>query len=96
MLSGRRPFDGTNLDELIDEIKHHDPKPLRQIDADIPRELERICFRALCKRASDRYLTGQDLAEDLRAFLQTTAGATSSYGFARGLDELDRVLRQRH
>ena len=33
------------------------------------RELERICFKALSKRAAERYLTAKDMADDLRHFL---------------------------
>ncbi len=52
-------------------------RPPRQIDDTIPKELERICLKALSKRASDRYTTGRDMAEDLRLFLQTVVGTTS-------------------
>ena len=57
----------------MDRSRTVEPRPLRQIDDTIPRELERICQRALAKRASERYSTGQDLAEDLRHFLQRRA-----------------------
>src|SRR5262249_2460078 len=43
----------------------------RQIDDTIPKELERICLKALSKRASERYTTASDMAEDLQIFLQT-------------------------
>ena len=55
----------------MDQIATAEPRPLRQIDDTIPRELERICQKALAKRASERYSTGRDMAEDLRHFLQT-------------------------
>ena len=35
----------------------------------IPKELERICLKALSKRASERYTTAEDMADDLRHFL---------------------------
>src|ERR1700676_3023443 len=35
----------------------------------IPKELDRICLNALSKRASERYSTGKDMADDLRHFL---------------------------
>ena len=35
----------------------------------IPKELERICLKALSKRASERYTTAKDMADDLRHFL---------------------------
>src|SRR3972149_4123305 len=46
-----------------------EPRPPRMRDDTIPKELERICLKALSKRASDRYTTAKDLAEDLRQFL---------------------------
>jgi serine/threonine protein kinase/formylglycine-generating enzyme required for sulfatase activity len=69
LLTGRRPFPGKMRDELLEHIATAEPRPLRQVDDTIPRELERICFKALSKRASERYLTARDLADDLRHFL---------------------------
>ena len=60
---------------VMDQIATAEPRPPRQIDDTIPRELERICQKALAKRASERYSTARDLAEDLRHFLQTEAAA---------------------
>jgi len=69
LLVGRRPFAASDRDELFDEIKHHDPKPPRQIDRSVPRELQRICLKCLYKRRSDRYDTADDLRDDLLAWL---------------------------
>ena len=52
-------------------------RPPRQIDGTIPRELERICLKALAKRASERYTTARDLADDLRHFLNTVSWAAA-------------------
>ena len=73
LLSGRKPFRGDSRAEVMDQIATVEPRPLRQIDDTIPRELERICQKALAKRASERYSTGRDFAEDLRHFLETDA-----------------------
>jgi len=77
LLTGRRPFRGDSLPETIEQVTQAEARPPRQIDDTIPKELERICLKAMSKRASDRYITGRDMAEDLRLFLQTT-GATVS------------------
>jgi serine/threonine protein kinase len=69
LLTGREPFRGDTRAEVMDQIATSEPRPLRQIDDTIPRELERICQKALAKRASDRYVTARDMAEDLRHFL---------------------------
>jgi serine/threonine protein kinase/formylglycine-generating enzyme required for sulfatase activity len=70
LLTGRRPFRGSSRPEVMHKIINHEPRPPRQSDDKIPRELERICMKALWKRASDRYLSADDLAEDLRHFLK--------------------------
>ena len=69
LLTGRRPFRAEGKAELLDQITTLEPKPLRQTDDTIPKELERICLRALSKRATERYSTAKDLADDLRHFL---------------------------
>ena len=79
LLTGKSPFRGDSLLNVIEAIIIDEPRPPRQIDDMIPRELERICQKALSKRASERYSTAKDLAEDLRLFLQT-AGGTASPG----------------
>jgi len=73
LLSGRRPFRGKSLSNVLDQIATVDPRPLRQIDDTIPRELERICLKAMSRRATERYPTASDMAEDLRHFIQTDA-----------------------
>ncbi len=81
MLTGRRPYRHNTLAEVLDEIISHEVRPPRQLDASIPRELERICLKAMAKRASDRFTTARDLADDLRAWEQL--GAVES-GRSRG------------
>ncbi len=69
MLTRKRPFNGATRAELFDEIKNREPRPPRQIDPKIPRELDRICLKLLSKRIVDRYPTGEDLVEDINHFL---------------------------
>ncbi|MFI5387152.1 MAG: protein kinase, partial [Fimbriimonadales bacterium] len=77
LLTGKRPFRGDSLLEVMESITTTEPRPPRQIDDTIPKELERICLKALSKRASERYTTARDMAEDLRLFLQTNGGSVS-------------------
>ncbi len=70
LLTGRRPFRAESVPDLLKQITTQEPQPPRQVDDTIPRELDRICLRALSKRASDRYSTALDLAEDLRHLQQ--------------------------
>jgi serine/threonine protein kinase/formylglycine-generating enzyme required for sulfatase activity len=73
LLTGRRPFPSDRPSEVIEQIKALEPPPPRQYDAGIPRELDRICLKALSKRAADRHSTALDLAEDLRHWQRTQA-----------------------
>ncbi len=69
LLTGRPPFRSASALELLDQVATQEPRPPRQVDDAIPKELERICLKALSKRATERYTSAQDLADDLRHFL---------------------------
>jgi eukaryotic-like serine/threonine-protein kinase len=77
MLTARHPFNG-NRHQTFDEILHREPKPPRQIDDTIPKEIERACLKCLSKRMADRYTTAAELAEDLRYWLSTQPAATTT------------------
>ena len=72
LLVGRRPFRGETPAEVLEKVTDYEPRPPRQCDDGIPQEVERICLKALSKRATDRYTTAHDFAEDLRHFLRET------------------------
>jgi serine/threonine protein kinase len=76
LLTGRLPFKAETRGELLEQITTSEPRPPRQVDDAIPKELERICFRALSKRAADRYSTARDMADDLRHFLAEQGGGS--------------------
>ncbi|MCA9193266.1 MAG: SUMF1/EgtB/PvdO family nonheme iron enzyme [Planctomycetales bacterium] len=78
LLSGRRAFRGETKSSVLQSVIHHESRPLRQYDENIPRELDRICQRAMAKRAADRYPSAHDFAEDLRLFLRTHDSQLSS------------------
>jgi len=78
MLAGRRPFEGDSHQQLLELIKTVEPRPPRQIDDGIPKELERICLKALSQRATERYTTAKDLADDLRFFLREAPQSADS------------------
>jgi serine/threonine protein kinase len=82
LLAGRQPFRGDTRAELLAQVTSSDAKPLRQYDEKLPKELERICYKAMAKRANERYSSAHDLAEDLRLFLaeQTVIQSGTSPG----------------
>src|SRR5438445_5336838 len=47
LLTGRRPFKAESAEEALKQIVSLEARPSRQLDDRIPRELERICFKAI-------------------------------------------------
>lgn len=76
LLTGSRPFLGRTSNDVLRAVITLEPRPPRQKNEHIPRELERICLQALAKRASERYSTAKDFEDDLRHFL---ASQTASF-----------------
>ncbi|MDB5389065.1 MAG: serine/threonine protein kinase, partial [Planctomycetaceae bacterium] len=75
ILTGIRPFSGPTLRDVLEAVVSHEPRPLRQRNELIPRELQRIVMQAMSKRASERYSSAQDFADDLRDFLKSDIAA---------------------
>ena len=75
LMVGRRPFNAETQKGLLEQVANVEPRPPRQHDETIPRELERICLKALSKRAWERYPTASDMGDDLRHFLARQADA---------------------
>ena len=57
LLTGRRPFQGESIAEVLEQITTTEARPPRQIDDTIPKELERICLKAMSSGRRDRYTT---------------------------------------
>lgn len=73
LLTGFNPFRGANWSDSMFKVTTVEAKPPRQINDTIPKELERICLKSLSKRATDRFTTAKDCADDLRHFLRGVA-----------------------
>jgi serine/threonine protein kinase len=65
LLTGHRPFRGESQAEVLKAITTAEARPPRQIDDSLPKELERICLKALAKPLTERYTTARDMADDL-------------------------------
>lgn len=68
LLTGARPFLGNRRLVLLQTIED-DPRPPRQLDDHIPKDLETICLKAMSKSPTRRYQSASQFAEDLRRFL---------------------------
>lgn len=92
MLAGRRPFAHDDQAEMLHLIRTQHPPSLQLLDRTIPGELERICLKALAKRASDRYTTALEMAEDLRYWLANSSASASASARTAGAKSSTRIV----
>ncbi|MFN0126405.1 MAG: protein kinase domain-containing protein [Verrucomicrobiales bacterium] len=69
MLTGQRAWDASTVAELVRRVSNGDLIPPRRIDPAIPREMERICLKAMQLRPKERYATAADFALELREWM---------------------------
>jgi serine/threonine protein kinase len=70
MLSGSLPFKADSMASLMFKITNEEAADPRTIRADIPEGVAIIIGKAMVKNVDERYQTGLDFANDLKAFLQ--------------------------
>lgn len=68
VLTRRKPFEGESREHIIHGICSRDPASPRQLNPEVPVDLETICLRAIEKEATQRYASAAALGEDLRRF----------------------------
>lgn len=69
LMTGERPFRGTRPMVLM-QVLNDEPRPPRQLNDRVPRDLETICLKAMAKAPARRYATAGELAEDLHRYLR--------------------------
>ncbi|MBX7169069.1 MAG: serine/threonine protein kinase [Pirellulales bacterium] len=82
MLTGSLPFQG-NVRMQLYQVLHEEPRPPRQLNDRVLRDLECICLKAMAKEPHWRYATAHELAEDLRRFLRGEPVLARPSGWAR-------------
>jgi len=89
ILSGRSPFSGKTLPEIISLVSTGKCPPLKTIDARIPPELAAVVERALKPNKLERYPSARELAHDVQAYQAGTRVAAYEYS---SLDLLQRFV----
>ncbi len=74
ILTGRLPYNGTNIGEIVMKIMQSEPPLLSELNREIPSELDGMIFKAMAKTADLRYDTAKDFAHDLQSVLNRIAG----------------------
>ncbi|HEV3120593.1 MAG TPA: protein kinase, partial [Isosphaeraceae bacterium] len=70
LITLRPPFDAKDRPALLRQIAQHVPARPRRFDPAIPRDLETIILKATAPEPERRYATAQELADDLKRFLE--------------------------
>ena len=68
-LTGRTPFQGEDFYAITNEVLNKPTPWVRRLAPAVSRDLERICHKCLEKEPHHRYASAQELADDLRRFL---------------------------
>jgi len=69
LLTHTKAFPGENVNEVIRRVQADSPVPPHELVSSVPRELDRICRKAMQKNVGDRYESCKELAAALQAWL---------------------------
>ena len=95
ILTGRLPFRGESLDDIVQLIAHEDPVLPRRINPEIPGDLQNICMKALEKIPADRYQTAVEMADDLERFLADEPVLAAPVSYSRMMSgKIEQHLRE--
>jgi eukaryotic-like serine/threonine-protein kinase len=78
MATGEHAFTGRTSGVIFDGILNHDPLLPRQLNSDLPAELEQIILKALEKDREVRYQHAADLRADLKRLKRDTESGRAS------------------
>jgi serine/threonine protein kinase len=71
LLTGRAPFVGASVHEVLHHVFTRPPTPPRNLDESIPEDLEKICLKCLEKEPEKRYPSAGAFAAALTDFSRT-------------------------
>ena len=73
ILTGRAPFEGANMYDLLKKVEEEEPAAPRRLNPSIAHDLETIVLKSLEKAPVRRYDSAKELADDLDRFLNGEA-----------------------
>jgi WD40 repeat protein len=73
MLTGRPPFQGETVSEVLQNVLREEVIPPCQLNRRVPRDLESICLKCLKKNPKERFRTAHEVAKVLNRFVEGKA-----------------------
>lgn len=84
VLAGRPPFAGSQVNEVLAQVRRGNPRPPGQFAADVPPALERIVMQALSMNPSQRPGSPMALADALQRYQESARMAEEHAEWAAG------------
>ncbi|MDF1665694.1 MAG: protein kinase [Planctomycetota bacterium] len=81
MLAGQAPFTGENQVELLREVLFSEAPAIRQINPNIPEDIETLIARCLAKNQNLRYSSAEEMAIDCERWLEGNPIHAKPFGF---------------
>jgi serine/threonine-protein kinase len=69
LLTGKTPFEGPDLPEVLSRVERGDFTPPRQVKPRVDAALESICLKAMAQDPTQRYATARALSDDVEHWL---------------------------
>jgi serine/threonine-protein kinase len=86
LVTGKLPFDGDTIAELVTSVLHTPPPALGELRVDAPPELAKVIERCLAKSADSRFADIGELAHALLPFASAKGG--------RSLERIEEALQK--
>ena len=69
LLTGRPPFEGDDVGEILRKVQAGDFRPPREVDPALDKALEAVCTKAMARKPEDRYAGCRGLADDVERWM---------------------------
>jgi serine/threonine-protein kinase len=69
LLTGRPPFEGSDLEAVLWAVRRGEFPPPRQLDRSIDPALDAVCLKAMAQKPEERYESPKMLAEDIERWM---------------------------
>ena len=69
LLTGKPPFEGEDVGEILRKVQRGDFVPPRQLEPSLDAALEAVCLKAMANQPGDRYPSCRALADDVERWM---------------------------